>query len=285
MRWAIPLILITSFNVSASVTDKDQDNWAVENRLFVGEETSVGIVASKQIFGLDWHLGGYVPLDNRIDFDSSFDYGVAKHFEINKTLGFSLGLGALDDHMYTDYQLNARVNRIITLQTGYRFHLDDDFINQNEIYLGMRFELGEQNEIVPPPEPAPTKPNAPQYLPVYYNDTFYFDSSEYKVSYTSGLEVLADKVKDAREIEVNVTGYADSSGVRSKNQILSKRRAQSVADVLVGSGIDVESITIEGRGIQSPAASNDTPEGRAKNRRVDVQVRGKIESSSELETK
>lgn len=289
MRWVIPLILITPLNVSASVTDKYDDNWAVENHFFVGEETSIGIVASKQIFGLDFHLGGYIPLDNQDSFDSSVDYGVAKHFKITNDLGFSLGLGGLDEQIYTDYQLNARVNSIVTLQTGYRFHLDDDFVNQNEVYLGMRFELNEQEEAVTVSEAPPVvtvKPETPQYLPVYYNDVLYFDSAEYKVSYTSGLEVLADKVLDAKSLEVNIIGYADSSGRESKNLTLSKRRAQSVADVLVSKGIDAELITVEGRGIEAPIASNDTPEGRAKNRRVEVQVRGKIESSlEELKTK
>jgi OOP family OmpA-OmpF porin len=83
--------------------------------------------------------------------------------------------------------------------------------------------------------------------------------------------VGARKLNDAK---ITLVGHADSRGDAAYNQKLSERRAASVADYLVSKGIKASSITASGRGETSPVASNDTREGRAKNRRVDASFSG-----------
>ena len=69
-----------------------------------------------------------------------------------------------------------------------------------------------------------------------------------------------------------IIGHTDSTGKPEYNMQLSKRRAQSVADYLVSTGVDPNKLRVLGRGENDPIAPNDTPENRAKNRRVDVVV-------------
>lgn len=80
---------------------------------------------------------------------------------------------------------------------------------------------------------------------------------------------LAQQPKDTT---FEVEGYTDSSGSDAENRQLSERRAQAVADRLTAEGIDPSRIRVVGRGEDQPIADNDTNEGRASNRRVEIVV-------------
>jgi outer membrane protein OmpA-like peptidoglycan-associated protein len=69
-----------------------------------------------------------------------------------------------------------------------------------------------------------------------------------------------------------VAGHTDDSGSDKQNKQLADQRAKAVADYLIGSGIDAARIRTAGYGEDRPIASNDTPEGRAENRRVEILV-------------
>jgi len=69
-----------------------------------------------------------------------------------------------------------------------------------------------------------------------------------------------------------IGGYTDGIGSVSYNKRLSKQRAQSVVDYLVSKGIDRNRLKIVGYGKENPIATNDTNEGRAMNRRVEIKV-------------
>ncbi|MFY2823159.1 OmpA family protein [Ruegeria sp. MALMAid1280] len=71
---------------------------------------------------------------------------------------------------------------------------------------------------------------------------------------------------------VQVIGHTDSDGEASYNQALSERRARSVADILQANGVSGARISTIGLGENRPAASNLTPEGKARNRRVDIEI-------------
>ncbi|MCX8071482.1 MAG: OmpA family protein [Candidatus Binatia bacterium] len=71
---------------------------------------------------------------------------------------------------------------------------------------------------------------------------------------------------------IQVIGHTDSRGSEESNLELSRRRAQAVAEELVSAGVSASRITTFGRGASSPVATNDTPEGRAMNRRVEIVI-------------
>ncbi len=89
------------------------------------------------------------------------------------------------------------------------------------------------------------------------------------------LDQVAAALKDQGDVKpMVVEGYTDSVGSEATNQKLSKDRAESVRAYLVSEGVPSDKITSVGKGKANPVASNDTPEGRANNRRVEIVVSG-----------
>ena len=100
-------------------------------------------------------------------------------------------------------------------------------------------------------------------------EEFDFDSAELKPEMKEALRDFAEKVKASPGHEkITIIGHTDSTGPEEYNMKLSLRRAESAAEFLRSLGID--DITTEGRGESEPIASNDTPEGRAENRRIEI---------------
>lgn len=84
------------------------------------------------------------------------------------------------------------------------------------------------------------------------------------------LDRLAQALKDNRNTRVKIEGYTDSVGSETYNQGLSERRAEAVADALRTRGVPADRYDVEGLGKEYPVASNNTPEGRQQNRRVEI---------------
>jgi len=84
------------------------------------------------------------------------------------------------------------------------------------------------------------------------------------------LDTLLINLRKYSNFEIRIVGHTDASGTEKGNVKLSKHRAESVESYLVSSGIDPEAITAEGMGSGIPIGSNDTIEGRRKNRRVEI---------------
>ena len=104
-------------------------------------------------------------------------------------------------------------------------------------------------------------------------DAFFdFDKAVLKPDGKAKLDNLADNVKNM-DVEVIVAvGHTDSVGADAYNQKLSERRANAVKSYLVSKGVDAQKIYTEGKGETQPVADNKTKEGRAKNRRVEIEV-------------
>jgi OmpA-OmpF porin, OOP family len=107
-------------------------------------------------------------------------------------------------------------------------------------------------------------------------DDIRFDSSQADIrdEYRSELDALGRFMNDNPETYAVLAGYADSTHTREYNLELSRKRAESVRDYLVkNANIDVSRLVLGWYGKDNPVADNDTAEGRAKNRRVEVIVK------------
>ncbi|WP_159990979.1 outer membrane protein OmpA [Pelistega ratti] len=106
-------------------------------------------------------------------------------------------------------------------------------------------------------------------------DTFFdFDRATLKPEGRNILDQVAAQVQQLNLESLIAVGHTDSVGADAYNQRLSERRAASVKQYLVSKGIPAEQIIASGRGESQPVASNATREGRAKNRRVEIEIVG-----------
>lgn len=103
---------------------------------------------------------------------------------------------------------------------------------------------------------------------------FDFDKSVLKPAARTSLDNLVGQIKSLALEVVIATGHTDSVGTDAYNQKLSERRAAAVKKYLVSKGIPDNRIQIEGKGEAQPVADNKTADGRAKNRRVQIEVIG-----------
>jgi outer membrane protein OmpA-like peptidoglycan-associated protein len=102
---------------------------------------------------------------------------------------------------------------------------------------------------------------------------FAFDSAELTAKGRAILDELIPGLKANPGMKVTLAGHTCSIGSEAYNQKLSERRAQSVYNYLVAKGIAAERLTVFGYGEMRPAFSNDTEDGRSKNRRVEVIIK------------
>ena len=125
----------------------------------------------------------------------------------------------------------------------------------------------------PAPAPAPQPPAATKVT--YAADAFFdFDKSVLKAEGKAKLDDLVGKVKGINLEVIIAVGHTDSVGTDAYNQRLSVRRAEAVKAYLVSKGIEKNRVYTEGKGEKQPVADNRTAEGRAKNRRVEIEVVG-----------
>jgi len=127
------------------------------------------------------------------------------------------------------------------------------------------------------PRPATRPPVvAPTVQRVVLNaDTFFdFDKTTIKPEGRQVLDQVASQAAQLNLETIIATGHTDSTGPAAYNQGLSERRANAVKTYLISQGVATDRIYVEGKGATQPIASNATREGRAQNRRVEIEVIG-----------
>jgi outer membrane protein OmpA-like peptidoglycan-associated protein len=104
---------------------------------------------------------------------------------------------------------------------------------------------------------------------VSHNILFDVNSDKLRSESANVIKEIAAALQKQPSLKVRIEGHTDSTGDAAKNLDLSKRRAESVKAALVKLGIDAARLTTEGFGQTKPLSTNDTPQGRAENRRVE----------------
>jgi outer membrane protein OmpA-like peptidoglycan-associated protein len=102
--------------------------------------------------------------------------------------------------------------------------------------------------------------------------TFGYDRADVQPQFQPTLNDVATVLAQYPKTYIDVLGHTDSDGADAYNQTLSERRARSVADYLIGRGVQSARIGTRGYGETQPIASNATEEGKAANRRVEIKI-------------
>ena len=129
----------------------------------------------------------------------------------------------------------------------------------------------------PPPAPAPVVEEAvvvKEETIVIRDVNFQFDSAKLTAADKDKLNTIATRLKqEAASAQLTVTGHTDSVGSDAYNQKLSDKRAHSVVEYLIDSGVPRSSfVSVTGAGESQPVADNKTADGRAMNRRTEIKI-------------
>ena len=206
--------------------------------------------------------------------------------------GMSFG-GGLNYYVTDDLALTlfGNWNRMLSNARPYPFFntpwAADDLANPNrngpvdfaQFGIGVKFDFREKAAPPPPPAPPPVKqaqaaPPPPMKKKIVLRGVN-FDFNKYNIRPVDVpiLEEAARTLKAENYPTVIDTGYTDSIGSDKYNDKLSMERADSVRTWLVQHGVPANKIVAEGMGKRDPVATNDTADGRAQNRRVELKVR------------
>jgi OmpA-OmpF porin, OOP family len=138
------------------------------------------------------------------------------------------------------------------------------------------FKLGSVTIGVRPPPPAlAVNECQPEFTGLLGKGRILFETGSAELSKQSLalLDHLIEVVQRCRDASIEVAGHTDSQGSPESNLDLSKRRAEAVTTYIGEAGVDTSRMTSAGYGEAKPVASNDTPEGRAQNRRIEFVVK------------
>ena len=131
------------------------------------------------------------------------------------------------------------------------------------------------NHTFPVPQVAVAAPPAPRRKIVLRGVHFDFDKSDIRTDARPVLDAAIAALKQDPSSRVAVEGYTDSVGSDAYNMGLSQRRAEAVVEYMVAGGIARSRLEPVGKGESDPVATNDTEDGRAQNRRVELRVLGR----------
>ena len=127
--------------------------------------------------------------------------------------------------------------------------------------------------VAPPPPPPPPAPVSEKVT--FAADAFFdFNKSNLKPEGRAKLDDLVSKMQGINLEVIIAVGHTDAVGGDAYNQKLSIKRADAVKNYLTSKGVEKNRVYTEGKGEKQPVADNKTSEGRAKNRRVEIEVVG-----------
>ena len=135
------------------------------------------------------------------------------------------------------------------------------------------FELTQSKALEPYKKNIPLDPIKVGVPVVLKNIFFDTDKFELKKESIAELEILYQFLTDNPSLNIEVSGHTDNQGNLQHNITLSQNRAKTVVDYLVQKGIASGRIVAKGYGPKQPVADNETPEGRAENRRTEFTIR------------
>ncbi len=159
----------------------------------------------------------------------------------------------------------------VVLPSGKRYGVSAQPLDSlNYAFQSMHFDLKGLKEYEEKRIDVPITPIRKGESFVLKNIFFDFNSARLKPESKLELDRLVKLLKRRPDLKIVIEGHTDIIGSEEYNQKLSERRAKAVADYLINKGIDPKRIRTVGYGSRKPVAPNDTPEGRAKNRRVEI---------------
>ncbi len=287
------------------------ENFALEGGYFnLGKSNFSALTNPGSLHGQVGLQGANLDLIGRVHFTERFSIlaNIGMHYTEAKTYFSGDRLYAITNPNSTERKLNGKVGLGLEYQLTQalalrgqveRYRVNNRIQNRGDVdfySIGLVYKLGQPAPersipyVAPTPAPMPeplviteTRPAAPVVAaPVPVSEKinfsaealFDFDQSIVKQDGKNALDQMLDSLKNMNTEVMVTVGHTDSIGNDEYNQALSIRRAEAVKAYLISRGIAADRVYTEGKGEAQPIADNTSNEGRAKNRRVIVEVVG-----------
>ncbi|MDR0814289.1 MAG: OmpA family protein [Bacteroidales bacterium] len=127
-------------------------------------------------------------------------------------------------------------------------------------------------ELTPEPDITETPGDIKDLMSYLSGEAFEFNSFELTPAAQEAMDYVADWLTNQPNVRIELEGHTDNKGTPAYNQKLSERRAKVMCDYLITKGIASERLSYKGYGLTKPIATNDTEEGRQKNRRMGIKI-------------
>jgi outer membrane protein OmpA-like peptidoglycan-associated protein len=216
-----------------------------------------------------------IPEAIRIRNRSSYVEGIVYDAETRQPIGATVELIDRDNQQkisdVTADPKNGEYLMVLTEGADYALYVD----KEGYLFQSLSFNYSEQAE---------KKIQEPVHIDIYLQpitkgketvlNNIFFDTDKYEIKDISKPELnkVAGFLKDNPEISISINGHTDNQGGEAYNKELSTKRAKAVYQYLIASGISEERLKYQGFGQSKPIASNDTQEGRQKNRRIAFEI-------------
>lgn len=155
-----------------------------------------------------------------------------------------------------------KMGEIILFRTDEQFNEEEKFTSTH--YWKQRF-VRDYNKGYPAPEIREKERENFEFEPIYFDH----DKSEIRPEHYDYLNKMARILDGIHDLRVEVIGHTDAVGTDEYNVGLSKRRAKAIKDYFKSQGIEPDKLEIDFKGEREPVDSNNTPDGKQRNRRVD----------------
>jgi outer membrane protein OmpA-like peptidoglycan-associated protein len=196
-------------------------------------------------------------------FDASKQMPIEGKFEIiNLSTGETVA-GASSDPQTGDFLVTLPVEEqyaINVSKDGYMFYSEN-------------FEVGSISDQIKPVNVDISLKDIEVGASVVMNNIFFeIDKSELKQESIVELKKIIELLNKNKKVKIEISGHTDNTGSQTRNQQLSELRAKAIYDYLIENKINPNRLTYKGYASQKPIESNDTDDGRAKNRRTEITI-------------
>jgi OOP family OmpA-OmpF porin len=213
-----------------------------------------------------------IPEQHRVRYKSNYVKGVVRDKKTGQPLRASIELINLDSKETESLVSSDSVSGsyLIVLTQGAEYAL---YVNKADyLFRSLNFNYSELRDYEPIVLDIELEKASEGTSAVLENIFFDVDKYELKEKSVTELKKILRFLNENPSVRIEISGHTDNTGSAAYNVQLSEKRAQSVNNYLVSQGISQSRLTPKGYGSQQPIASNDTEEGRQKNRRIQFKI-------------
>lgn len=217
-----------------------------------------------------------LPEDKQVKYVSSYVFGTVTDKLTGRPLRARIELFDLNKNERISFvesdSVTGRYLMVLTRGSEYALYVN----SEGYLFQSLNFNYTHFDSLESIPEPVEQniilEPVRTGTVTILKNIFFDTDSYALKEKSITELQRVIRFLQDNPAVRIEISGHTDNTGLPSYNQKLSENRALAVSNYLISNGIDKSRISSRGYGHTRPVATNDTPEGRQQNRRIEFRV-------------